>query len=303
MPTISFSLPVLLLISLVAGLLWITAVWGFHLYTSENRVNTDDELLPKKKAGDQPFILHRITAMLGRPLTKTTLDLLGEQRQASVRRRLEAAGRPDGLTVELYAQRKAGEVLLYGSLGLFFLMGGSVLFAAMAFAFTFMSDLDLYARSQQRQNQIQEQLPDFLDVLAVTVGAGLSFRQALERVSEAMPGVLSDEFRTALRQMDLGTSRRKAFTDLRERNKNEALGKFVTALQQAEELGAPLAQSLHEIGQDMRRDDAQYMRRKAQKLNPRVTAVSAGTLLPGLILLVGGTMVFGLGTDFSNLTP
>lgn len=303
MPAIDLSFPLILLVSAAGGLVWVLAVWGLHLSTAEKRVSTDEDLLPKKQKEEQPFILHRITALLGRPFTTTVLDLLGEERQKSIQRRLEAAGRPDGVTVEIYAQRKTGEVLLYGTIGLLFILGGNMIFGLIALFFTIMSDLDLYVRARQRQDQIQEQLPDFLDVLAVTVGAGMSFRQALERVAESMPGVLSEEFRTALRQMDLGTSRKGAFEALRDRNSNDALAKFVTAIQQAEELGAPLAQALNEIGQDMRRDDAQYMRRKAQKLNPRVTGISAATLLPGLIILVGGTMFFGMGTDLGNLTP
>ncbi|TQN30930.1 tight adherence protein C [Haloactinospora alba] len=302
MPTISLSPMMILLLSASAGLLWILAVWAVHMYTAEKRVAADDEIKSKKKnEEDQTFILYRITSALGRPFRNRALNALSDEQQKAIRRRLEAAGNPNGLTVELYVQRKVGDIILFGSTSLVLFAGGSFLWSIITFLFVFMTELDLYSRARKRQDEIQEKLPDFLDVLAVTVGAGLSFRQALERVTDSMPSVLSEEFRVALRQMDLGTSRRQAFRSLAERNKNESLGKFVTAIQQAEELGAPLAQALSEIGDDMRRDDAQYMRRKAQKLNPRVTGVTAATLLPGLIILICGAMFFGMDVDFSSL--
>lgn len=297
MPTINLSPAAILAISALSASLWVIAVIGFHLYSKDKKVNIEADLKPKKQKKDEEFILYKITRLIGKPFKPLVLSLLGEDGSRSVRRRLDAAGRPGDITLELYAERKAGEVLLFGGLGFVFIMGGSFVYGMLALLFTTMTDLDLYSRAKKRQDKIQEQLPDFLDVLAVTVGAGLSFRQALERVSKAMPGVLSDEIATALRQMDLGTSRKQAFEALATRNSNDSLGKFVTAIQQAEELGAPLGTALNEISMDMRRDDAQYMRRKAQKLNPQVTGISAATLLPALILLIGGTMFFGMAPD------
>lgn len=229
------------------------------------------------------------------------MERLGDKRREGIRRRIEAAGWPKGLTVEQYVRRRTGEVLLYGGAALLLLLSGWNLLAFLFVAFIFYTDLDLYLDARKRQEEIQSQLPDFLDVLAVTVQAGLAFRHALDRTAAAMPGVLSEEFRTALRQMELGTSRRDAFDALRRRNRVESLAKFVTAIQQAEELGAPLSQALAEISQDMRRADAQFMRRKAQKLNPRVTAVTAATMIPSLLILVAGALLIGSGVDFGSV--
>src|SRR5437879_3003761 len=83
-----------------------------------------------------------------------------------------------------------------------------------------------------------------IDVLAVVVSAGLGFRQALELVNSVYKGPWSDEIRIALRQMDVGVSRRDAFDQLRKRNRSDQVGQFVTALQQGEELGTPIARTL-----------------------------------------------------------
>ena len=250
-----------------------------------------------QRSADGVFVLHRITEALGRPLAPSVLNSFGERRRRSVSERIEAAGRPDGLTVERYVRRRTGEMVLYGGVGLLMLLAGQVFLGVVVLAFIFMTDLNLYVQAQERADKVQSQLPDFLDVLAVTVSAGMSFRAAVGRVADSMPGVLSEEFKLALQQMELGTSRREAFEMLRRRNRNESLSKFVTAIQQAEELGAPLSQTLVDISQDMRRADAQYMRRKAQRLNPRVTMVTAVTLLPGLLILVVGSMFIGTEVD------
>lgn len=299
----TLTFPLILLLAFAGAMCVVLFAWGFLLMASKTQVAAEESVAtgPKKNV-DDTFILHRATQALGKPFLPQLRSIVGPEREASIQKRIESAGTPENLNVERYLQRKAGEVLLYGSVALLLFLRGSPLIAAAALAFIFMTDLSLFSEARKRQDKIQQQLPDFLDVLAVTVGAGLSFRQALSRVSDSMPGVLADEFRHALRQMDLGTNRRDAFTEMRTRNSNDSLGRFVSALQQAEELGAPLADALVTISSDIRREDAQYLRRKAQNLNPKVTGITAATMLPGLIILVGGGMFLGLDIDFSGLT-
>ncbi|WP_049574500.1 type II secretion system F family protein [Nocardiopsis sp. SBT366] len=302
------NLPLLipLAAALASALVVLLGVYGLYLTQSQTRVTVDDPVnAPVTTKSDETFFLHRITERIGRPFSKALMASMSEALKASVSSRIEAAGRPDGLTTERYVRRKVGEVAVYGSLAVLVLVAdSSPMLALLALAFTGLTDLNLYVQTQERADEVQTQLPDFLDVLAVTVSAGMSFRAAVARVAVSMPGVLADEFTIALRQMELGTSRREAFETLRRRNRNESLSKFVTAIQQAEELGAPLSDTLVDISKDMRLADAQYMRRKAQRLNPRVTMVTAATLLPGLLILIVGSMFLGteinLGTLFGG---
>ncbi|MDT0304117.1 type II secretion system F family protein [Streptomonospora wellingtoniae] len=296
-------MPFAFVLALGLGAAAVVAVfcWGLYLFTKQSEVAGDITAAPPRAKPKSTFILNRLTELIGRPFLGAVRELVGEERQESIRLRIEAAGRPESLTVERYLQRKTGEILLYSSAALLLLSRDQTMLALLALAFVLLTDAELLLKTQQRQDDIQRQLPDFLDVLAVSVGSGLAFRQALARVADAMPGTLSDEFRIVLRQMDLGTSRKDAFQALRDRNSNESLGKFVTAIQQSEELGAPLSHTLLNIGQDMRRQDAQYMRRKAQRINPRVTGITAATMLPGLLLLVGGAMILGSGVDFGGV--
>jgi tight adherence protein C len=129
----------------------------------------------------------------------------------------------------------------------------------------------------------------------------LGFRQALERVSLVYSGPWSDEIRIALRQMDVGVSRRDAFDQLRQRNGSAQVGQFVTALQQGEELGAPISQTLLQIAQDMRRTEAQNARRRVARTVPRATGVITTLLVPAtMILLMTGT-ILGSRVNFGDL--
>lgn len=168
-------------------------------------------------------------------------------------------------------------------------------------ALFFIADISLASKASERQEQIEDALPDFLDVLAVTVSAGLSFRAALERVIERVEGPLSDELRLTLRQMDVGQSRSEAFAALRSRTTSESLESFVTALLQSEELGSPLSDALDQIALDMRRVTAQRARQKASKANPKISAVVTLVMVPGTMVLIMVSMYFVAGIDFGEI--
>lgn len=283
-----------------AALCVLLGVWGYALVKSGERV-AQDVLPPRKKARPQTggTILNRIADVIGRPLTRPMMELLSPWR-AGIRRRIDAAGRPAGMTVESYARQTAGLIVLFLVPGVLFLLQGQIFLGILIILGAGQNELLLAVRMRQRQDQIQRSLPDFLDVLAVTVSAGLGFRLALSRVAESMPGALADEFTVSLRQMELGTPRREAFEDLRKRNNSEALSQFVTAILQAEELGAPLSTVLIDIGTDMRRESAQWAKRKAQRTTPRITAVSAALTLPAIMAVVVGGMFYSSGADFGG---
>ncbi|MBP8539026.1 DUF5936 domain-containing protein [Streptomyces sp. MK37H] len=291
-----------LLLALAAGLAVAGIAYGITLYRSEAKLPSD--LAVALEVGSS-----RTTAVgsavdrLGMRYAPLVLRLMGEKRVARVRRRIDLAGNPGGLTVDRYAARRA----VYGALGfvgaLVMLLKGQVLLALLLVAFgLFWIEVGIWAAVRERKEAIERTLPDFLDVLAVVVSAGLSFRQALDRVAEKYEGPWADELRITLRQMDMGVSRRQAFEELRKRNDSEQVAQFVTALQQGEELGAPIVETLIAIANDMRRTDAQNARRRAARAVPKATMVITTFMVPGtMVLLVAGFFI-GSGTDFGSVT-
>lgn len=239
---------------------------------------------------------------LGRRYGSRVLRSLSPRKLAQIRHRIDAAGHPGGMTVETYAARKAGVSLLAAGVGVLLLLVTGNPLPVLAFAALgwLAVDVRLAHAAKERQKRLDRDLPDFLDVLAVTVGAGLSFRNALRRVADAIGGPLGDEVRTSLRHLGIGASRRAAFEGLRDRNDSDALANFATALLQAEELGAPLGPTLRSIAADMRKSSHQRARRDAAKAAPRVSLIVTTVVVPGAIILIVAalfTSTGGLGSE------
>ncbi|MFB4312836.1 type II secretion system F family protein [Actinomadura sp. 21ATH] len=289
-----------LLLALAAGLTVPLFIWGYQLRTAGRPAPTDLAEPAAKAAKPEEFgPFGGVINPIGRPFAPLVAATLSGAGRSRLRRRIDRAGRPAGLTVEGYAANKAGNILIYGSVGVLGILAGQSMVGGALFIIGLVqTDIVLWNLSRERQEEIQKSLPDFLDVLTVTVSAGLGFRHALARVADSMPGALSDEMKTALRQMDLGTPLREAFEGLRQRNDSEALASFVTAILQAEELGSPLARALSEISTDMRRDAFQNARRRAQRADPQITLIVTFLMLPAMMALVISIMYFGTNGSF-----
>jgi tight adherence protein C len=290
-----------LLLALAATLSLAGVVAGVRLYRTDVKL-PPDLALALEVGATRAAPRHQAIDRLGMRFAPTVLRLMGPARVARKRRRIDQAGNPDGLTVDRYAARRA----VYGLFGLVMacvgLAAGSLLFTLVTLAFGwFAADLALLQAVRDRKREIERTLPDFLDVLAVVVSAGLGFRQALERVADRYRGPWADELRITLRQMDMGVSRREAFAQLRARNGSEQVDQFVSALQQGEELGAPIADTLIQIATDMRRTDAQNARRQAARTVPKATLATIAFLLPGTLILIVATFLLGSGTDFGSI--
>ena len=224
-------------------------------------------------------------------------------KREAIGRRLDLAGRPGGISVQRFIGYKAaGLVLLGGLLLLTALGGGSILLAVLGGGIGWFAPDVLIARAGRlRQERIERDLPDFLDILAVTVRAGLGYRLSLARVSEALGGPVGQEMLVALRQMELGASRRSAFEALRERNASEQLSSFVAAQLQAEELGVPLSEALNDIAADMRRASHQAARRRAARATPRVSLIVTSLIVPGTMILIVVSIILGSGLQDSGI--
>jgi tight adherence protein C len=229
---------------------------------------------------------------------------LRSSRRTALDRRIDYAGRPGMLTVQRFVGLKAALAILLGLGlgGLLLLLGSSPIYLLLLAAIGWWGpDVWLSRAGRLRQEAIERSLPDFLDILAVSVRAGLGYRLALRRVAEALEGPTSEEMLTVLRQMELGQDRREAFLALRERNRSESLKSFVAAQLQAEELGVPLAEALNDIAGDMRRLAYQNARRQAQRAGPRVSLIVTTLIVPGSIILILLSVAFAAG--FGNGSP
>ncbi|MBR7742636.1 type II secretion system F family protein [Phycicoccus sp. BSK3Z-2] len=210
-----------------------------------------------------------------------------------LRRQIDQAGRPAGMDVDSVIARGVMWAVIVSPAVVIFVLQGRIIPVLLAVGAILVMPLSrLSAVARKRREQIDRDLPDFLDVLAVTVSAGIGFRQALAVVAQRFGGPLSEEIMTTLHQIGTGASVRAAFRSLRERNSSESIEEFATAYLQAEELGAPLVDTLNQIAGDMRRASAQRFRQKAASLAPRVTLLTTIVMVPGaMVLLVVGLFI------------
>ncbi|MGW2748155.1 DUF5936 domain-containing protein [Streptomyces sp. NPDC001450] len=291
-----------ILLALLMGL----GVWGvfagIRMYRADVKL-PGDLALALEVGATRTGAVGSVIDRMGMRYAPAVLRLMGPRLVARYRRKIDLAGNPGGLTIDRYAARRA----VYGALGgvgfLVFLLRGQWFVALLLLLFgAFWTEVGIWSAIRVRKDVIERTLPDFLDVLAVVVSAGLGFRQALDRVASRYEGPWADELRITLRQMDLGMSRRQAFAELRRRNDSEQVAMFVTALQQGEELGAPIVDTLVSLAKDMRRTDAQNARRKAARAVPKATLMITTFMVPATMLLLGAGLLLGSGVDFGSLT-
>jgi tight adherence protein C len=250
----------------------------------------------------RPPLLARFLDGCGRYFERFVVRRYGRRRLERLERLLVRAGRPEGFNARSFLRRKSGFGVLGILLGLMFWSTGQTLVAVLVLLLCwFWMDVWIRLVGGRRQDRIDRELPDFLDVLSVTVSAGLGFRRALDRVSASSTGPLSEEMVVTLREMDVGVPRRHAFTNLRDRNTSPALGSFVTAVLQGEELGVPLSRSLGEIAAEIRREFAQETRRRAAKAGPKVSLVVTTTIVPGAMLLIASSLILANLDSFSGV--
>jgi tight adherence protein C len=246
--------------------------------------------------------LRQLIDLLGARLGPRLLAGLSDSRRAAMGRRLDRAGRSGTGNVERYVEVKAGVFVLALSLAVLFAAVGSWLGAVLFVVLGWLGPEAWLSRTgRRRQERIERDVPDFIDILAITVRAGTGYRSALARVAGSLSGPVSEEIMSTLRQMELGATRREAFQALRARNDSRTLENFVAAQLQAEELGVPLADALQSIADDTRRAAAQSARRRAQRAAPRITLTVIALLLPATILLIVVGIFIGSGASFSHL--
>jgi tight adherence protein C len=236
------------------------------------------------------------------PIVPLIRRLIGRSGVRYLGRLIDQAGRPDGITIDGVLRRICWWAILMVPVVVLFLIAGQFLpLLLIPVVVVMVPTMGLFAQARKRREAIDRDLPDFLDILAVTVSAGIAFRAALRRVTDQFSGPIAEEVGLTLNQINHGAGLRIAFTGLQQRTASAPMRTFVVAFLQSEELGAPLIDTLNQIALDMRRSSAQAARRRAAQVAPRVTLITSLMMVPAsLILLVVGILL-GANIDFGSI--
>jgi tight adherence protein C len=224
---------------------------------------------------------------------------------ARLQHQLDLAGNPGGWHPErVLAYKSLGllsglilGLILGGSTGAIGLLAWSTGLAAAGF---FIPDLLVYNSGLKRQTQIRKSLPDALDMLTVSVEAGLGFDAALAQVARNAEGPIAGEFFRVLQEMQIGKSRNEAFMGLSERTTVDELKVFVSALAQADRLGVPIANVLREQSQEMRLKRRQRAEEMAQKVPIKILFPMVFCIFPALFVVIIGPGVINIIKAFSG---
>ncbi len=154
------------------------------------------------------------------------------------------------------------------------------------------------ARAGKRQHAIQLALPDALDLMSITVEAGLSFDAALDRVSREMGGPLGEELYRVVQEMRLGKGRGEALRDLSGRTTVEELKSFVMAMVQAEIFGISVSKVLHVQAGELRIKRRQRAEEQAQKLPVKIIFPLILCIFPALFVVLLGPAAISIYENF-----
>ena len=227
-----------------------------------------------------------------------------------IERRLTLAGLPAGWDVDkVVALKLVGGVI--GGLLAFLIMrsgnasplalvGFTLLLAGMGF---FAPDAILARKAEARQEEIRQTLPDTMDLLTISVEAGLGFDAALIQVMSNVEGAFTQEIGRLLHEMRLGKSRVDAFRALGERTDVPELNSFVLSMIQADTFGVSISKTLRAQAKELRAKRRQRAEEKAMRIPIKILFPMIFCVLPSLFIVVLGPgairiaeSLFGIGS-------
>jgi tight adherence protein C len=222
-------------------------------------------------------------------------------------RRLAMAGNPGnlrtvdflGLKVLLAGIFSVGALLILGVVFGNFVFG---FFAGIGFALLgfVLPDFWLGRHVADRKKRILRAVPDTLDLLTISVRAGLGFDGALAKVVEKTSGPLADEFRRVLAEVRMGKARRDALRDVVSRTDVPALTNFIGAIIQAEQLGVAISKVLQIQSEQLRIERRQRAEELAAKAPIKMLFPLVGCIFPSMFIVILGPAIILIALNFTT---
>jgi tight adherence protein C len=288
-----------LLLGIVAVAVWGTRKTGAKekVSSSLERLETYDAQAFRRAELDQPAG-QRLLAPMVRRLTGVARGITPSGQIRKLERKIESAGRPGNLDVNALLVLKfvslvigVAIVVVLAALNVIPLIW-FVILAVFVVVFTFyLPDIILNSAISTRRQQIARALPDFLDLLTVSVEAGLGFDSAMAKIAERMRGPLKDEILITLHQIRMGTTRAAALRQMAERCNVDELTTFVTALIQSQQLGISLGQILRVQAEQIRTGRRQRIEEAAQKTPVKLLVPLLLCIFPAMFVVIIGPAV------------
>ncbi|PVG82747.1 secretion system protein TadC [Nocardioides gansuensis] len=250
-----------------------------------------------KQELERPFA-ERVIAPLGERLVGIGRRLVRADTADRIKHKLDVAGNPPGWDVNRIIGLKALGLGLFGIFGLLYvlprdytLMKSALICGGVAALGYMIPNILLNNAGQKREQLMQNSLPDALDLLTISVEAGLGFDAAVGRVAKNTTGPLAQEFSRLLQEMQIGVGRMEAMRAMGERTTIKDLQSFCLAMVQADQLGIPIGRVLRIQSKEMRTKRRQRAEEKAQKLPVKILFPLVFFILPSLFIVIIGPVV------------
>lgn len=243
----------------------------------------------------EPHVLKRVTAQAWAKFRRTLNRLIEDRKEAKIEMALLRAGRPFNMTPVDYRIMQfitmvgfPALMTLYGLL-LKASFGAHVLLVLVGTTIgSVLPGYYLKLKTKARCQQALKELPDVLDLLTVSLEAGLGFDAALSKLISKKEGVLSTEFRRCLEEIRLGKTRREALTGLRDRVELDELKVLISSILQAEKLGIGMVQVLRVQSAEVREQRKQRAEEAAMKAPIKMLFPLVLFIFPSLFIVLLG---------------
>jgi tight adherence protein C len=242
----------------------------------------------------------RVVAPLLEGLTGIATRFTPKGYGEKVAQKLVHAGNPPNLNVDkILVLKLVGLVSVIFWLPVSIMIGfqGMILFVAIGvlWGVSFMyPDVLLNRKIEDRQKEISRKLPDILDLLVISVEAGLGFEQALDRTCTAVPGALSDEFRRMLHEIRIGSTRADALRAMADRSDVPELRGFILAMLQADTFGVSISRLLRSQADEMRIKRRLMAQEKAQKAPVKMLFPLVFCIFPSIFVVILGPAMINI---------
>ena len=257
----------------------------------------DQELLKPMKDRTITPLMDRLVALGKRFTPDGYSDKVRTRLTASGNSSPDAVDRFIAIKVVGFALAPVAIILVFGVLkysGMKGLMVAGLLAAVMIYG----PDAILNRRVEERQREIKQKLPDVLDLLVISVEAGLGFEQALDRTVGSVPGALTQEFARMLGEVRAGASRAQAMRAMEKRTDVPELRSFVLAILQADTFGVSIGRVLRAQADEMRIKRRQMAQEKAQKAPVKMMIPMVFCVFPALFVVVIGPAIINIKETF-----
>lgn len=307
------GMPFLIALAVAGGVLLV--FWAIAVRSSDDAVQARLAQLGSMQAKtleeielQQPFFDRTVRPMAVR-LSGVGRRFTSAKKIGRTEKRLAQAGNPGDLRTSDFLGMKvvvAGVVAGVALLLLGIVMGNlsfGIIAAGVAGIIGFFApEFWLTRRIKKRRKLILLAVPDTLDLLTISVRAGLGFDAALGKVVEKSKGPLSDEFRRALAEIRLGKARREALRDLAGRCDVSALSTFIAAIIQAEQLGVSISKVLQVQSEQLRIERRQRAEEAANKAPIKMLFPLVGCIFPSMFIVILGPAIILIMSNMGQAT-